>query len=204
MSVIAVVPQSFSRRQTPIRGKRAQGGFTLLEFMMVVAIVGLLASIALPYYADYQMRSRMVEVTTFMGEVNTAIMAELSTTGEFPTQLKGSQSRIAARQQNRPRVRRRDSRVQSDSPLIDEWYYEYNPRREYAYVAIRLNREEIPDCRGRCMLHIAFTTVNNELNTVCGRWNRGYWRDPFPPRILPYECDSTNVNRDLRRIRRRR
>ncbi|MEM1404998.1 MAG: prepilin-type N-terminal cleavage/methylation domain-containing protein [Pseudomonadota bacterium] len=204
MSYATVVPESCNGLGLAKLMGRASRGFTILEFMMVLAIVGLLASIALPFYSDYQMRSRMVEVTAFMGEVNTAIMAELSTSGEFPDQLLGSQSRIAARQQGQPRVRRRDSRVRPDSGLIQEWYYEYNPRRQFAYVAIRLNRQEIPDCRGRCMLHLAFTTVNNELNTVCGRWNRGYWRDPFPPRILPYECDSTNVNRELRRIRRRR
>ena len=187
-----------------IARRRAMGGFTLLELMTVTAIMGVLASIALPYYADYMMRSRMVEVTTFLGEARTAIMAEHSATGQFPDQLNGSQSRIAARQQGKQRVRRRDSRVQASSPLINEYFYEYNPRRNYAYIAVRLNRDEIPDCRGRCMIHMAFTEVNDQIVEVCGRWNRGYWRDPFPPRILPRECASENVNRELRRLRRRR
>ncbi len=42
-------------------GKRAQGGFTLIELMIVVAIVGILASFAVPAYQDYMGRSRVAE-----------------------------------------------------------------------------------------------------------------------------------------------
>ncbi|MFN3869798.1 MAG: prepilin-type N-terminal cleavage/methylation domain-containing protein [Hyphomicrobiaceae bacterium] len=80
---------------------RAQRGFTLIELMIVVAIIGILAAIAIPQYQDYVTRSRWSDNLSSLASFKSAIgecaqnnngdftacdtMAELNTNGFWPT-----------------------------------------------------------------------------------------------------------------------
>lgn len=55
----------------------AQKGFTLIELMIVVAIVGILAAIAIPQYQNYIARSQVTEAFTLMNGAKTAIQDNL-------------------------------------------------------------------------------------------------------------------------------
>ena len=73
--------------------KRVQPGFTLIELMIVIAIVGILAAIALPAYQDYTVRSKMSEPMAAMAEAKTTVAEYYSSNNFLPAtqQISGIQ-----------------------------------------------------------------------------------------------------------------
>ena len=65
--------------------KKIQSGFTLIELMIVIAIIGILAAIAIPAYQDYVARTQMGEAMTLASGSKTAVAEFYSNWGKFPS-----------------------------------------------------------------------------------------------------------------------
>src|SRR5271163_2611168 len=65
--------------------KKVQQGFTLIELMIVIAIIGILAAIAIPAYQNYTIRAQVTEGLTLADGWKTAIAEYYANTGVMPS-----------------------------------------------------------------------------------------------------------------------
>jgi len=69
----------------PLRKKTGQKGFTLIELMIVVAIIGILAAIAIPQFAAYRAKAFDKAAVSDVRNLKTALEAAYADLQEYPT-----------------------------------------------------------------------------------------------------------------------
>ena len=186
-------------------------GFTLLEMLTTVTIIGVLAAIALPSYRDYVLKARAAEITVLLRAMKGEFYIGYNEENDFPMEVNGSKAYTASRiKKEKPRVKLSEHIIgYSGSNTIDKYWYDNNPlsgrNKNMAWIAVSVNKVLFPECgKGKyCAIHLGIKRSDRtgQLHEFCGRWSNSKTWGKFPLEALPEYCRSTCVRCDMRKIR---
>ena len=151
-----------------MKRQRAQQGFTLIELMIVIAIVGILAAIALPAYQDYTIRARMSEPLALMSEVKTSVSEFYSSENSLPTLVQSGLKQPI------------------DSPIVQS--LDYTTSGSIIYISAMVHASIFPTGTDMAFSLSGETTANGTINWECVPSVGAFTGTPVTPKWLPSNC----------------
>ena len=153
---------------------KSSRGFTLIELMIVVAIIGVLASIAMPAYQDYAKRSKISEALAALGHCKSEVSSYLQTNINLPSAA---------------------SRFGCEKASAVTAYVASVQTGADGSIGIRLQDID-PLINGRVLSMVPvdrngnlFTTGNVQVHKwICGSTTLGIQKTTVPPNYLPKSC----------------
>ncbi len=153
-----------------------QKGFTLIELMIVVAIIGILAAIAIPAYQNYTIRAQVTEGLTLAGGWKVAVGEFYAQRGTFPT----------------------TAQMTAAGQVASEGKYVSTVTSNAAAITITYgNQANVTNLSTKALSLNAGTNANNDIVWICGTaltpgtvTKVGAGATSIAPQYLPTTCHS--------------
>jgi type IV pilus assembly protein PilA len=149
--------------------QKKQQGFTLIELMIVIAIVGILAAIALPAYQDYTVRAKMSEALANLAEAKTSVAEYYAANGFMPADADAA-----------------GFNAFPDTDIVESVNYEL--ASSVPYLAAEIKAAQIPDSSTNLWFGLSGYTDNGRvLRWICKPGTQD-GSNPMPGKYLPANC----------------
>jgi len=128
--------------------KSLQKGFTLIELMIVVAIIGILAAIAIPAYQDYTIRAQVTEGLTMAGPAKTSIAEYFASNGTTP-------------------ANNATAGLGVDTTIQGKYVSQLDVTT--GSIVVKYGNNANVNLAGTVLTLVPYTDVNNDISWICGK-----------------------------------